>query len=68
MRNVRVVGGRLRQRRGQSILEYLVIVTVVIIAILAIRGTVQNNMNQTYTNAAAQTSTAATELGALLTE
>ena len=52
-------GRQLRGQRGQSIFEYLVIVTVVIVAIIAIRGMVQVNMNSLFTNAAGQTATAA---------
>ena len=57
------VGRRLRSRTGQSILEYLVIVTVVIVAIVAIRGAVQGNMTTLFNNAATQTGTAAGKIG-----
>lgn len=51
--------------RGQSILEYLVIAAVVIGAILAIKGTLTENMNTLYTKAAEKTSAAATSLDEL---
>ena len=41
-----------RSKRGQSILEYLVITTVVVVAILAIRQTVSARTNETYQKAA----------------
>ena len=50
---------------GQSIVEYLTIITVVILAIIAIRGLVQGNMNTLFTSAATQTGTAAGKLGAI---
>ena len=53
----------LKGRKGQSIVEYLVIVTVVIAAILLIRGTVAGNMNTLFTNAATQTGNAAGQVG-----
>lgn len=59
---------QLRQKKGQSILEYLVIATVIVIAIFAIQGTVSNNMNDLYTNAAGKTATAAGSLGGLTVE
>lgn len=39
---------RVRSKRGQSILEYLVITTVVVLSILAIRATVQTRTNALY--------------------
>jgi len=48
--------------------EYLVIVTVVIIAIFAIRITVQGNMNTLFNEAAGHTDDAATRLGTLAPE
>lgn len=59
---------RLRGRRGQSIVEYLVIVTVVIAAIVLIRGVVAGHMNTLFSNAATQTGNAATQLGTLTPE
>lgn len=59
---------RLHARRGQSILEYLVIATVIVGAIIAIRGVVQGNVNTLYTNAADHTGDAATALGDLQVE
>jgi uncharacterized protein (UPF0333 family) len=55
---------RMRNRRGQSILEYLVIVTVIILALAIARPIVQGNMTTMFTNAATQTSNANTALGA----
>ncbi len=49
---VDVLGRCLRNKRGQSILEYLVITTVVVAAILAIRATVKTNMNSVFGKAA----------------
>ena len=59
---------RLGNRRGQSILEYLVIATAVVAAIIAIKATVSSNMNTLYTNAADKTGEAGTGLGALKVE
>lgn len=59
---------RRRAQKGQSILEYLVIATVIVGAILAIRGVVQTNMNDLYTEAAAKTADAATALEGLEVE
>ena len=42
---------RLRGKRGQSILEYLVITVVVILTILAIRGVVQTQSTAMFTEA-----------------
>jgi len=59
---------RLRGRRGQSILEYLVIITVVVIAIFSIKEGVQGNMNDLYNKAKEKTAGAETALGNLKTE
>ena len=53
-------------RKGQSILEYLVIATVIVAAIIAIRQTVATNMSSLYTGAANKTSVAATQLSGLV--
>ncbi len=58
----------LRQKKGQSILEYLVIATVIVIAIAAIRSTLDTNITGLYTNAAAKTGDATTALGTLNVE
>ena len=42
---------RVRSTRGQSILEYLVITTVVVLAIMAIREVVQTKSNALMTEA-----------------
>lgn len=59
---------QLRQKKGQSILEYLVIATVIVIAIFAIKDRVQGNMNDLYGNAADRTANAAAALGGLAIE
>ena len=59
---------RLRQRKGQSIVEYLVIVTIIIGAILLVRGVVTGNMNALFNGAAAQTATAGASLGTVTPE
>ena len=41
-----------RRRKGQSILEYLVITTVIVLAILGIRGAVGGQANNLYNVAA----------------
>ncbi len=53
---------RLRNRRGQSILEYLLITGVIIAAIVAISAKVKTSMTNVFENAATQTGTAATVL------
>lgn len=55
-------------RGGQSILEYLVIVTLIIAAVLAIKGTVSGNMDTLFTNAAGHTAAAAGQLGGIKSE
>jgi Flp pilus assembly pilin Flp len=52
-------------RRGQSIVEYLIIATVIVAAIIAIRSKVSTNMNSLFNNAANKTNEAATSLGSL---
>jgi Flp pilus assembly pilin Flp len=61
MRNL--VKRRLRSKRGQSILEYLVITTVVVLAILAIRGVVTTRSNDLFTQAGDKIGEATTALG-----
>ena len=56
------------RRRGQSILEYLVIITVIVIAIFAIRNTVSGNMNSLFNSAAAKTANAAGSLSNVVPE
>jgi uncharacterized protein (UPF0333 family) len=58
----------MRNRKGQSILEYLVIVTVIILALAVARPIVAGNMNTMFANAAAQTSTANASLGSVTPE
>lgn len=59
---------QLGNRKGQSILEYLVIAAVIVAGILAIKNTVKTNTDQLYTTAAGKVSTAATSLGGLTVE
>ena len=49
-------------------MEYIVLATVIVIAILAIKSVVAANMTTLYTNAAAKTADAATSLGNLAVE
>ena len=65
---MRHVSKRGRSRRGQSILEYLVIATVIVTAILLIRTTVATHMNTLYNSAAQKTADAAGSLGNLNVE
>ena len=53
---------RLTNRKGQSILEYLVIATIVVLAVLAIRGTVTEKMNNVMTESTNKVDEAATAL------
>ena len=55
-------------KRGQSILEYLVIVVVVIAAVIAIRAVMGTSMNGIYTNAATLTGNAGTALSGIKLE
>ena len=50
---------RRRNRRGQSILEYVVIATVIVLAIFAIKGTVDTNVRDMYGKAVDKTANAA---------
>ena len=56
---------RRRNRRGQSILEYVVIATVIVLAIFAIRTTVSTNVAGIYTNSVAATANAAANVSNL---
>ena len=58
-----VLTRRLRGKRGQSILEYLVITTVVVLAILAIRQVVTDRSNALFTQAGDKVGEATTTLG-----
>ena len=60
---VDLVKRRLGNKRGQSILEYLVITTVVVLAILAIRGMVQTQTEGLFNQAGNKVGEATTELG-----
>ena len=61
--------GRLNGRHGQSILEYLVIATIIVGAIIVIaKPAITTHMNSLYTNAAQKTGDAATALGGLKVE
>ena len=59
---------RLHGRKGQSIVEYLVIVTLIIVAIFTIKGAVKVNMDTLFTNAATQTATAGATLNTAVPE
>jgi len=59
---------RRRGNGGQSILEYLVIATVIVAAIILAKTIVQGNMNTLYTNAGQKTADAAAALGSLKVE
>ena len=54
---------RNRKQKGQSILEYLVILTVVVLAILFIRTAMSSSMNNTYNQAANKVNQAANMIG-----
>jgi uncharacterized protein (UPF0333 family) len=58
-----LVKRRLRSKRGQSILEYLVITTVVVLAILAIRGMVTTKSDELFIEAGNKIGEATTQLG-----
>lgn len=60
--------GRAGRRHGQSVLEYLVIMTVVVLAILGIRQTVTNKSNALFNEAADKVGEAATSLKNLKVE
>ena len=53
---------RVMNRRGQQILEYLVITTVIVLAILGIRGLVGGQANNLYNTAANKIGEADTSL------
>jgi len=59
---------RRRGNGGQSILEYLVIATVIVAAIIIARPIVQGHMATLYQNAAQKTADAAAALGGLKVE
>ena len=52
-------------RKGQSILEYLVVAAVIVGAIIAVKGAMQTNIATLYTNAGVKTGNAATAFGNL---
>jgi Flp pilus assembly pilin Flp len=52
-------------RAGQSVVEYFVLVTMLVIAAIAGVGLMNAPVNATYTNAAAKANDAAAALGAL---
>ena len=49
--------------QGQSILEYVVIATVIVAAIMIARGSIATHTNTLFTNASTKVSDAATSLG-----
>lgn len=57
-----------RGRRGQSILEYLVIATVIVSAILFIRPFVNTHIRNLYNNSANKVAQASNSLGNLSVE
>ena len=59
---------RVRSRRGQSILEYLVIATVIVGAVIGIKTLVEGHMNNLYTSAAEKTGQASSSLAGLSVE
>ena len=54
-----------RKRVGQAMVEYLVIATVVLLAIIAARPAIQGAIQALFGNAATQANNAATKLGTL---
>ena len=64
----KMVKRQVSNRRGQSILEYLVIATVIVAALLAVRGTVSTHVSSLFTNASTKVGSAATSLGNLTFE
>ena len=58
-----LVKRRLRSKRGQSILEYLVITTVVVLAILGISGLVTQKTDDLFSSAGNKVGEAANQLG-----
>jgi len=64
-----LVKRRLRSKRGQSILEYLVIATIIVGAILVIaKPALTTNINGMYTAAAAKTAAATAKMVAPIGE
>ena len=57
-----LVKRRLHSKRGQSILEYLVITTVVVLAILGIRGLVNTKTTDLFNEAGNKVGEATTQL------
>ena len=51
--------------RGQAIVEYLVVASVVIAAIVAVQPAIRGAVNALYASAAAKANDAATKLGSL---
>ena len=52
-----------RARRAQSIVEYLVIVTLIIIALFAVKKKIGDNMNSLFNKAENRTAAASNSLG-----
>jgi Flp pilus assembly pilin Flp len=59
---------RVRNRRGQQLVEYLIMVALIVAAIIAIAPTIRGHVDTLLGNAATQTETAATKLGGLATK
>lgn len=59
------ISRRAWKRTGQSIVEYLIILVVIVVAIMAIRSTLQENMNSLFSQAADKVNEAAGALGSL---
>ena len=57
--------GRLGNRRGQSIIEYLVVAAAIIIAIIALRPNIQGRMQDLGNASAAAVGTATTTLSGI---
>ena len=64
MRGVRWIDNR----KGQSIVEYLVIAAIIVGAIIAIQPTIKTNINNLFQKGADKTNIAQTALGNLTTE
>jgi len=56
---------RLRNRRGQSILEYLLIATIIVGAIMLVKGPLTRNMGNLYNGAGNKTNAAASAINTL---
>ena len=54
---------RIRNRRGQQLVEYLIIVAVIVAAIIAIAPIIRGHVDTLLGNAATHTQNAATALG-----